>query len=67
MYTHFDFATKKALREAVESGAVVTAYQPGGIFPGTRTGTDVIEGPHGRHKWYARVELKDYRVTKVLG
>jgi len=68
MYTEIDFQTKKALKEAVARGDKVMAYQPGGVFPGTSTGTDTIEGPHypKPHKWYARVRLENYQVVKVL-
>lgn len=43
------------------------AYQPGGMFPGTTNGKDVIEGPHypKPHKWYASVVLADSIVVKA--
>jgi hypothetical protein len=55
MYTVKNFKTKKALREAVESGATVDTYQPGGMFPPTTDGKVYLEGPHypEPHRWYA--------------
>ena len=56
-YTTRDFKTKKALREALAAGAIVTVFQPGGIFPLDTTGSRVfLEGPHypAPHTWYAQ-------------
>ena len=49
--------------------APIGAFQPGGIFPGTLNGTDTIEGPQfpEPHKWYARVQIVDGIIVKVLG
>ena len=66
MHCSPDFKTKKALREALKRGDVVRAYQPGGIFPGTTDGVDVIEGPSDYHRWYARVRIEGGRIIKVL-
>lgn len=68
MYTHTNFQTKKALKEAVVSGARVTVYQPGPFGDGIpQNGTVFLEGPHypQPHKWYAQAELKDGVVVKV--
>jgi len=65
MYTHTNFKTKKLLKEAVKAGDKVTCYNPGGMFPGTTNGRDVIEGPHGFHRWYADVDIVDGAITKV--
>jgi hypothetical protein len=64
MYTHTNFKTKKELKEAVKAGEQVTCFQPG-PFPGTVTGRDVIEGPHGFHRWYASVDISNGVITKV--
>ena len=72
MYTDIDFETKSALRAAVKAaqagGRPVTAFQPGGIFPGKRDGEATIEGPHypRPHRWYARVILREGCVVKVV-
>ena len=66
MYVEPNYRTKKALKEAVKGGKHETAYQPGGMFPGKTDGQVTIEGPHGVHRWYARVELKDGTVVKVV-
>lgn len=59
MYTETNFKTKKALKEAVNSGASVGTFQPGGLFPPKRNGTIYLEGPHypEAHKWYAQARV----------
>jgi len=54
MYTTKNFKTKKALKEALAAGEIVTVYQPGGMFP-ARPGKITLEGPHypAPHTWYA--------------
>lgn len=68
MYTHINFKTKKALREAVESGRQITFYQPG-PFGGNEpsNGTISLEGPHypASHRWYARADVRDSIIVKV--
>lgn len=68
MYTVKNFPTKKAMREAFARGEQLEVFQPGGIFPGTMNGTTSIEGPHSPkpHTWYARVQVKDGIITKIL-
>lgn len=68
MYTEINFKTKKEFKEAFKRGEIIRVYQPGGIFPGTKTGKDVIEGPHypKPHSWYASVLIEDYVVKKIL-
>lgn len=70
MYTSINFKTKKALKDAVAKGEVVTVFQPNNLF-GTEpptTGVVTVEGPHfpEPHRWYARVTLKDGRIVKVV-
>jgi len=66
MYTSTNFKSKKALKEAVAAGKVVTIYSPGLGMP-KDNGTEFVEGPHypEPHKWYAEVEMKDGKVVKV--
>ena len=66
MYVSPNFKTKKALKEAVKSGEVVTVFSPG-PFAAKSHGTEYVEGPHypAAHAWYATVEVVDGRVTKV--
>ena len=68
MYTDTNYKTKKALREALARGEQVSVYQPGGIFESQCDGTCVVEGPHypKPHSWYARVQIKDGYITKIL-
>ncbi len=69
MYTHLNFKTKKALKEALAAGETVTVYQPGGIFPSQRDGRVALEGPHypKPHRWYASAEIANGAITKLLG
>ena len=66
-YVDPNFKTKKALKEAVAAGQYVTVYNPSGFFPVKANGVEYIEGPHypAPHTWYAQVEVKDGKVTKV--
>jgi hypothetical protein len=66
MYTSTNFKSKKALKEAVASGKVVTLYAPGLGNP-KENGTEFCEGPHypEPYKWYAQVEMKDGKIVKV--
>jgi len=72
MYTRRNFKTKAALRLAVTNGLRVEIYNPGeevtGIQGVTTTGVAYVEGPHypEPHRWYAKVEMLDGRVVKVL-
>ena len=67
MYTTENYRTKKALKEAVKSGEIVTVFQPGGIFPGKTDGEITLEGPHfpAAHTWYAQATIKDSVILKV--
>jgi hypothetical protein len=62
MYTHINFKTKKAIKEAIEAGKQITVFQPG-PFGGNepKDGTVFLEGPHypEPHKWYAQGTMKD--------
>ena len=63
-YTTINFKTKKSLKEAVARGDKVTIYSPG-PFPCNQNGVEYIEGPHGRHTWYAKVTMENGYVVKV--
>lgn len=70
MYVSPNFKTKKALREAIDKGDVVTIFQPG-PFGGNEPDDGVvhgIEGPHypEPHRWYTSVVVKDGQVVGVL-
>lgn len=69
MYVSPNFKTKKALKEAVKAGQDVTIFQPG-PFGGNepKNGKVSVEGPHypQPHSWYARLELQDGKVIKVI-
>lgn len=64
MYTDYNFKTKKDLKDAVKAGRHVTLYAPGLGQP-KENGREFVEGPHGVHKWYAQVEMKDGVVVSV--
>ena len=69
MYASTNFATKKALKEAVLAGQRVTVFQPNNMFgtPDPKEGTVCVEGPHfpKPHKFYASCVLKDGFIVKV--
>ena len=67
-YVSPNFKTKKALKSAIADGKDVQVFSVG-MFPPTRNGVETVEGPHfpEPHKWYARVQVQDGKVTKVLG
>lgn len=66
MYVDPNFQTKKALKDAVKQGDVVTVYSPG-PFPCPKDGIVPVEGPHypKPHKWWAEVEVRNGHVVKV--
>jgi hypothetical protein len=68
MYVDFNPKTKRELVDAVKAGREVYAFQPGGLFPGTKNGRAYIEGPHypAPHSWYATVLLDEGRIVEVL-
>lgn len=72
MYTNPDFATKKALKQAVKDGVRVTVFAPflGPKLPGYVMPDDctvAVEGPHAPkpHTWYAEVTVKGGVIVKV--
>lgn len=67
MYVEPNFKTKKALKTAVANGERVEVFSPG-MFPAASNGQESIEGPHypKPHTWYARVQVTDGLVAKVL-
>lgn len=68
MYTHTNYKTKKALKDAVAAGEKVTYFQPG-PFGGDelRDGKIQIEGPHfpKAHTWYAECTVENGYITNV--
>ncbi len=66
MYTSINFKSKKALKEAVAAGRVITLYAPCLGTPNDN-GIEYVEGPHfpEPHRWCAEVTMKDGRVIKV--
>jgi len=65
-YTSINFKTKKAFKQAVADGQVVTVYEPG-IGQCPHNGEVCIEGPHypEPHRWYATATIADGKVVKV--
>ena len=71
MYCRPNFKTKKALRQALDQpDSDVRVFQPGPFGPDLDfSGDTSLEGPHFPlpHTWYARVRVRDGKVTKLLG
>lgn len=67
MYVLPNFKTKKALKEAVAKGTIVTVFSPGPFGHVPTTGITCVEGPHypEPHRWYASVNIRDGIVVKV--
>lgn len=67
MYVDPNFKTKKALKEAVARGDIVTVYCPSGLGVVPQNGRVTLEGPHfpEPHKWYATGTMKDGKLVKV--
>lgn len=67
-YSITNYKTKKALKDAVNSGEVVQCYHPGlGPNLSDFTGKVYLEGPHypEPHKWYAEAWMENGVVVKV--
>jgi len=66
MYVSPNFKTKKALKEAVKAGELVSVFSPG-PFPCNENGREAVEGPHypEPHRWDAQVEVVGGYVKKV--
>lgn len=68
MYTARNFQTKKALKEALERGELLSVFQPG-PFPAQTDGWITLEGPHypQPHKWYAQALIENSYIIKLKG
>jgi hypothetical protein len=66
MYVDPNFKTKKALKEAIAAGSIVTVFSSG-PFPAIKNGREFVEGPHypAAHTWYASVEVVGGKVVTV--
>jgi hypothetical protein len=65
-YVSPNFATKKALKDALASGQTIEVFQPGlGSVP--TNGRIALEGPHypKPHKWYAEAMMENGKLVKV--
>ncbi len=67
MYCRKNFATKKALKDAVAAGQKVSVFNPGLGEDPPQNGDVTLEGPHypQPHKWYATATLKEGYIVKV--
>lgn len=69
MYVRPNFRTKKAFKEAVADGEVISVYDPGPFqTPAPENGTVSVEGPHypKPHTWYASVTLVDNKIVRIV-
>ena len=67
MYAEKNYRTKKALKQAVADGELVTLWNPGPFGDPPRNGQTTVEGPQypEPHRWYAQVTVEDGAVVKV--
>lgn len=67
-YTVVDYQTKKAFKQAFDSGQEIEVYQPGPFGPKVPDGAAYLEGPHypKPHRWYCKVMVEGGVVTKVM-
>jgi hypothetical protein len=68
MYTSTNFKTKKALKEALAAGKVVTVYDNSMFSTGEPiNGRVTLEGPHypAAHSWYGEATVVNNVVVKV--
>lgn len=73
MYSNINYPTKKALKDALNTGERIGVHQPNDMFgAGDRvqrgTHTVSLEGPHypKPHKWYARATVVEGVIVKVV-
>jgi hypothetical protein len=65
-YVSPNYKTKKALKDALKTGASIDVFNPGvGSVPSD--GTVYLEGPHypQPHTWYAEGTMKGGKLVKV--
>jgi hypothetical protein len=72
MYTSTNYKTKKALKDAIAAGSVVSVYQPNDMFGNPQAAPDysgrvALEGPHypEAHRWYATGVVENGKLVKV--
>ena len=67
MYATGNPKTKKQLKADVAAGKRIEVFSPG-PFPAPTSGETSIEGPQypAPHRWYARVQVTDGVIVKVL-
>lgn len=65
-YSSINFASKKALKEAVARGEKIGVYSPG-PFGCNLNGIEYLEGPWypQPHRWYAQAEVANGVIVKV--
>ena len=68
MYTNRNFKHKKGLKEAVANHEGVRLMDETLVGSAFRDGECSVEGPHypAPHTWYARVQVQDGVIVKVL-
>lgn len=67
MYATGNPKTKKDLKDRVLNGRRVEIFSPG-PFPAPMNGVATVEGPQypEPHRWYARVEVENGVIVRVL-
>ena len=64
MYVASKFKTKKSLKDAVKVGEEVYAMS-NSMHPESGTGRATLSMPVDYHRWYAQVEIENFKILKV--
>jgi hypothetical protein len=64
MYVSAKFKTKKSLKDAIKSGDEVYAMS-NSMHPESGTGKATLSMPVNYHKWYAQIEIENFKILKV--
>ena len=67
-YVDPDDPSKAAFKRTVTAGVAHATYNPSGQWPTVQNGFDTVEGPHNPkpHRWWARVEVVEGYVVRVV-
>ena len=64
LYVAAKFKTKKSLKDAIKAGEEVYAIS-NSMHPESGTGRATLSMPVDYHKWYAQIEIENFKIVKV--